>query len=276
MKNFKSLLLAVAVAAGALFTSCTEDTATTVTIKLDAVSVTSPTAVTGTITAAGVLKSVSLLKDSATSSSTVSGWPKTTFTTGNPIVGADGNYTVRIENLAAGSYTLSATDKNDVQSTQKFTVVDPLQSLSADVTMFCTLNDGSNNTTCASVDGSTFAIKSATATEQAKIDFVFFYHGLYAPSAYAAKNLTATIAAWTTKNATTFVKSTTITYATATYAAVKAAADAAVDTSILTLPDNDVIVFKTAAGKVGVLKVVSVTQGYAPTDKIVISVKVQK
>lgn len=281
MKNFKSLLLAVAVAAGALFTSCTTDTATTVTIKLDALSVTTPAPVTGTITAVGVLKTVTLLKDSASSSKTVSGWPKTTFTAGSAIVeGTAGAYTVRIESLSAGTYTLSATDKNDVQSTQKFTVVAAtvtpvLTALTSNVTLLCSLSDGTTKTTAASIDGMTYSLKDATATEQMKVDFVYFYKGMYSPSAYASKTFTVTTSSWTTKNATTFAKTTTIGYTDATYAAVKTAADAATATSVLDLMANDVVVFKTAAGKVGVFKVVSITAGYTSVDNVVISVKAQ-
>jgi hypothetical protein len=292
MKNFKSLLLAVAVAAGALFTSCTEDAATTVTIKFDAASFTAPAAVTGTITAAGVLKSVSLLKDSANSSSTVSGWPKTTFTTGNPIVGADGNYTVRIQNLSAGSYTLSATDKNDVQSTQKFTVlaaavvVTPvLTTLRSATTIYCTLGDGSNKSTCASADGSTYAAATATSAQKKTVDFVYFNasgtsFGIYSPA--AVPTACTTIVAWASadKNTTLFAKNTTLDFATATYAQVKAAADAIATTAttvtgLAATSPNNVVVFKTAAGKVGIFKVNSITTGFLATDNVNINIKVQ-
>ena len=279
MKNLKMFFMATVLVAGAMFTSCTPEAVTTVTITLDKTSVDAGTAITGKIAAEGTLTSVTLLKDSGTVTNTVKGWPKTTFTTADPVtLGAAGSYTVRIESLTAGSYTLKATDKNGVESSQKFTVVDTtpvLTALTSATTILCTLADGSNNTTCASADGSVYAPKSATAAQQATIDFVYFYGGMYAPS-NVPTSLTATFTAWTTKNATKFAKSTSIAYATATYADVKTAADAATATSVTALAANDVVVFKTVAGKVGVFKVNSITAGYASSDNVVINIKVVK
>ena len=291
MKNFKSLLLAVVVATGALFTSCTEDAATTVTISLDAVSVTSPAPITGKITAAGMLKTVSLLKDSASGSKTVAGWPKTTFVAGGAIVeGTMGAYTVRIENLAVGTYTLEATDKNDVKSTQKFTVtaaavVAPtLTAVATATTIYCTVGDGSSLSTCASADGSTYAPNAATTAQQGKIDFVFYTGNgttygpakcIYAPS--AIPTLLTALNAWTVKNQTILVKTTAITYADATYSAVKTIADAATSNSVSGLVIGDVVVFKTAGTtpKYGVFKVNTITGSYTKDDNVNINIKVQ-
>ena len=289
MKNFKSLLLAVAVAAGALFTSCTEDTASTVTVKLDAVTFSDTVEVKGSITAAAGLESVMLLKDDATLRTIK------TFTTGEITTKSDGVYTVALDKLVAGSYKLRATDKNANEHTFAFTVtttapavVTPvLTPLTNNITIFTTSSDGITLSTCASATGTTYAAKNLGSTDQAKIDFIYFngngttvaagpHTTIYAPNATPTA-LDAALTGWSTKNATKFSKQTSNIYSTTDYAAVKLIADAASATSASDLATGDEVVFKTASGKVGIFKVVSVlaTSAYANTENIVISVKVQ-
>ncbi|MDD3079890.1 MAG: hypothetical protein PHH37_12420 [Paludibacter sp.] len=278
MKKLSLLFIATAmVAFTSFFSSCTDNEPTTVTITLDASTFESGAAVTGTIKATGELSSVTLLKNGPT----VDGWPITDFSAGSSIVGSDSTYTIRISGLADGTYTLRATDKNSVEDNKTFTVETTITmtALENATKIYCTLADGSSNSTCASANGTTYAANSATAEEQTNIDFVYFNNhgtslGIYAPSAVPTE-IATTFANWTTKNTTLFAKTTAISYSTATYTEVKAAADAATATSVEGLATNDVVVFKTAAGKVGVFKVNSITSGFLATDYVEINIKVQ-
>jgi uncharacterized protein (TIGR02145 family) len=242
-------------------------------IKLDSTTFHSTSPITGSITTTSNLKSVTLYRDG----SIVSGWPKTTFGIGQPIAGtsANGTFIIKIDSLfSAANYTLKATDINDNDYNQNFTVEKQLIEIVLPVKIFCTLVDGTNNTTCSSKDGTTYAPKNATPSQQQIIDFVYFYGAVYAPSNVISA-LTSTFSNWIIKNATTFAKTTTIGYSTATYEQVKSIADAAIDKSIKALAINDVVIFKTAAGKVGVFKVNTITAGYSASDYIEISIKVQ-
>jgi hypothetical protein len=289
MKNFKSLLLAVAVAAGALFTSCTEDTASTVTVKLDAVSFSDSVEIKGSITAAAGLESVMLLKDDATVKTIKS------FTTGEITTKSDGVYIVALNKLVAGNYKLRATDKNANEHTFAFKVTAPavatpvLTALANNITIYNTPADGITYSTCASATGITYKAGGLVEADQAKIDFVY-YNGngttwgphttMYAPNSTPAGTTTTGLTAitnWTVKNATKFSKQTTSIYSTTDYAAVKLIADAATATSAPVLAIGDEYVFKTAGNKVGIFKVVNVglATDYSNTANVVISIKVQ-
>jgi len=280
MKRLNWFLMATVVAFASVFTSCSDDKLTTVNITLESAVITSGASVTGQITALDKLETVTLLNAKG---STVTNWPVTSFKS-LPIIktDVDGVYTILIPNLADGSYTLRATDKSAVESNVTFTVgsVGTLKTLTSATTIYCTLSDGSSNSTCASADGTTYAALSATATQQADIDFVYFNASgnalaIYAPSAVPSA-LTRAFSSWTVKNATRFAKTTSISFTNTTYADVKAAADAASVTSTTALAANDVVVFKTAAGKVGIFKVNSITSGFLATDNVKINIKVQQ
>jgi len=269
--------MAAVVALVSLFTSCNREEVTTVKITLDAAAFSSGSSVTGSIAALGGLESVTLLKDGAT----VAGWPIKSFTTGSSITGAAGAYAIRISDLADGNYTLRATDKKNAEDNVTFTVGASyaLSTLSSATTIYCTLADGSNKSTCASADGSTYAANAATAAQQATIDFVYFNQsgtslGIYSPGSVPSV-LSTTFASWTVKNTTYFAKTASISYSTATYAEVKTAADAANSTSVTGLAANNVVVFKTAAGKIGIFKVNSITTGYLAADNVNVNIKVQ-
>lgn len=276
-------LVALMVATVSMFTSCDKTTdLTTVKITLDGTSTAyaSGTVVTGSIVALGELQTVTLLKDGAT----VSGWPVTTFGTVSKITGnATTGYTFRLLDLVDGSYSMRATDKSGAEDNVTFTIATAvtLKTIATATTINCTLSDGSGKSTCASADGTTYEPKTATAAQQATVDFVYFNLSgtalaIYSPSAAAVlPALTNAFTTWTTKNITKFAKTTTITYDAATYATVKTAADAATETSVTALAVGTVVVFKTAAGKVGIFKVNSITAGYGVTDNVVINIKVQ-
>ncbi len=280
MKILNWFLMATVVAFASFFTSCTTDELTSVNISLESATISSGASVNGQITALDKLETVTLLNASG---STVAGWPVTSFKA-LPILKSetDGLYTILITGLADGDYTLRATDKSAVESNVTFTVgaVGTLKTLANATTIFCTLADGSNNSTCASADGTTYAAGSASATQQADIDFVYFNASgstlaIYAPSAVPSA-LKSTFANWSVKNETRFAKTTSVSFTTATYADVKVAADAASVSSVTALAANDVVVFKTAAGKVGIFKVNSITSGFLATDNVKINIKVQQ
>jgi hypothetical protein len=118
MKKVSFMMIAAFVAVSSMFVSCgEEDEPGVVTVTVDAAEVAHNAAVTGKIKSTYALKDVQLLLDG----NSVSGWPITKFEA-NPIVGKDGDYTFRIENLAAGQYTIEANDKDGVRGSATFTV----------------------------------------------------------------------------------------------------------------------------------------------------------
>jgi hypothetical protein len=275
----KLFLVTLIVASLSMFTSCDKTTdLTVVKISLDATSFASGAAVTGGIVALGELQSVTLLKEGTS----VSGWPVTTFATGSKITGsASAGYAFRLLDLADGSYSMRATDKSGAEDNVTFTVatVGSLKTITTATVIYCTLSDGSGKSTCASADGTTYEPKTATATQQATVDFVYFNLSgtalaIYSPSSIPTA-LTNAFTTWTAKNTTKFAKTTTITYDAATYASVKTAADAATETSVTGLATGTVVVFKTAAGKVGIFKVNTITAGFGGSDNVNINIKVQ-
>ena len=177
--------------------------------------------------------------------------------------------------LAFGAFFSSCTPDTPVQEVA-------LTAVASSTTIYCTLADGSTNSTCASADGTTYSPKTATATQQAKVDFVYFNlsgtsYGIYSPSSIPTVINTTTnnFVNWTTKNTTYFSKTTDIFSSATNVSDIQTIADAATSTSVTGLAANDVVVFKTAAGKVGLFKVVSITTGYGATDKVVVDIKVE-
>jgi hypothetical protein len=284
----KNLFFAAVIAVVAIFSSCTSNDPATVSITIDNAAVKVGTAVTGKIaTTGGDLVSVALLKDGAT----VAGYPVTTFTKG-AVMGSAGSYNIRFDSLAVGSYSIKAIGKNSVEDTKTFTVsadvvLPTLVEVAPNVTIYCNSADGySAKSTCASADGVTYAPKVNSTTfldvaTQAKIDFVYFNDkgtsfGIYAPSAVPTA-ISSSFSGWTTKNATTFSKNpTSIAYSSATYTQVAAAALTSTASSVTGLVKDDVVVFKTASGKIGLFQVVSITPGYNPGDNVVVNIKISK
>ena len=283
----KNLFFAAAIAVVAIFSSCTPaEEPATVSITLDKDTVVLNSAVTGKIsTVGGDLVSVTLMKNDAT----VAGYPVTTFTKG-AVMGNGGTYNIRFDSLAVGNYSIKAVGKNSSEATKKFVVKSPavvptLEVAASNVTIYCNSGDGySAKSTCASADGKTYAPKVNETTfldlaSQAKVDFVYFNDkgtsfGIYAPSAVPAA-ISTSFSEWKTKNPTTFAQST-IAYSSATYTQVADAAKTITANSVTGLKQGNVVVFKTASGKVGLFEVVSKTNGYNPEDNIVINIKISK
>ena len=103
---------------------------------------------------------------------------------------------------------------------------------------------------------------------------------IYAPN---HSDLAAIVSGWpsSARNATTFAKSSTLDFDTATENDVLTASQNLSASIVSQLKDGDVVVFKTAStsttpSKVGLFKVINITDGYSPTaDYVKIQVRIQ-
>lgn len=184
------------------------------------------------------------------------------------------------------TYTFTVTDNNDetatetVKITAEQTGTTPAGSLKpviSGVKIYCTVGDGTGKSTCASIDGTTYAPASASTSEQEKIDFVYFYQsstGIYAPDATPSV-LDDAFTSWTVKNSTKFGKVTTD-FSTVTYDDVVSLTDGLSSSSLTGLEANDVVAFKTEDGSRGVFQVSSIEPGFNADDYIVINIKVEE
>jgi len=147
----------------------------------------------------------------------------------------------------------------------------------SNVKMFCTLVDGSNLSAAASVDGSLYALVSATTSNRTKIDFVYFYGKMYSPNSIASatgtfSNMTN---GWAKKNDTRFVLLSGVDFATVTAENIVSIAGLPTATSVA-VSNGAVVGFVTDAGKIGIFKVVDYKAGYNVTDYCTIDIKVQQ
>ncbi|MBN1187894.1 MAG: hypothetical protein JXB49_36810 [Bacteroidales bacterium] len=287
MKKLNLLLAFVAIAMiGFMSTSCSDEEAVGPTITLTADGITTDqTLETGeTFTVAWIatkgdanLAEFTIMRDDQN----IGDYPDTDIPNDN----YQGSDVLTVpSNEGTYVYTLKVTDKDGLSDDVSLTITaeeaapaGSISEVAASVKIMCTLGDGSGKSTCASADGTTYAPKTATATDQAKVDFVYFYQtsaGMYAPSAIPS-SLSTAFSSWTTKNTTYFAKTTSIAYASATYADVSAAAASLSATSITGLNAGDNVVFKTSTNKVGIFTVTAVEPGYNSTDYITISIKLE-
>jgi len=187
---------------------------------------------------------------------------------------------------AAGThvYTAIAYDKEGNASTaQTITIVVGALPEVANPNIFCTIAGGGTTSTCASADGTVYDPAVANSAQQLKIDFVYFSGNgttpygpaasIYAPSAVPS-GLSILFSNWTTKNATLLAK-TNLSYASATFAQVYNEAKTLTTNSVSKLVAGDVVIFKTASGKVGIFTVDLVSGTSNATDFISISLATQ-
>ncbi|MDR2038621.1 MAG: hypothetical protein LBQ60_11925 [Bacteroidales bacterium] len=140
--------------------------------------------------------------------------------------------------------------------------------------MYCSVKDGSFETTAASVDGTLIIPKTATAEQIAKCDFVYFYTNkatMYSPQ--SAPTSLEEIAGWTTKNDTRFAVLSNVDFAEITAGNIIEKAGNPTATTADFIKDS-VVAFKTSKGKVGVFKVTDLQAGYDGTDYCIIDIKV--
>jgi len=185
------------------------------------------------------------------------------------------------------------TDKENLSDTATAVITvderipDTLVSIFEDVKLAPASGDGSLTNNCASVDGSIFTYNDAVddADLQAKCDIVYHYTTktlLYSPAAVTSVFGNDAYSGWDTKNETMF-NATDL--AVADFDAITELSDAEIISAysnddaankIEEVAADDVIAFKTAAGKMGLIKVIEVKEGYNSTDYIIIDIKVQK
>jgi len=267
------------------FTSCGEDTLVDgPEISFDQagpIVTTGTTAtITGSIVAEGELERVVLSKTVGESTSSLE--TITSFSTGTVTTTDDLNYdfTYTLSDVTENTtFKVRAEDKegNFAEETIEIEAGAGLKDEVTNVKIYCTLGDGSGESTCASVDGSTYAPKNATAAEQGKVDFVYFYSanaGIFSPDDIPSV-LDDAFTTWTVRN-TTRMEIVDVEYDDVTLAEVVEATNGISDTSVEDLEVGDVVGFITDDDKVGVFEVQEIEPGYNGTDYIVINIKVQE
>jgi len=276
-----------AISMALFFNSCTEETNNPPTISFDQASplvlasgVTSAT-LTGTIVADAGLNTVEFRKIVGLSESLL--LTVTSFSSGNVTTTDDINYTFNylLENITENTtLQVTAIDKDDQEESLSIEIEVTVSNLKPEVSnvkIYCTLGDGSGESTCASVDGSTYAPKLASEAEQVVVDFVYFYStnaGIFSPSDLPSV-LDDAFTTWTVFN-TTLMEVVDVDYASVTYAQVADATDGITSTSVENLEVGDVVGFITEDDKIGVFEVDEIEPGYNATDYIVINIKVEE
>jgi len=196
-------------------------------------------------------------------------------------------------------YLFIINDSEGLADSMSFTITvlktwDPIDSWE-DLNLMVASGNGNNDNTCASIDGTLFSYNDGTADAnlQAKADFVYYYLGgnstdagtdgraiISAPSA-VSDLINAGFADWTTKNVTEFYE---IIMTSAEFDAME---DDEMILELVTgtplagntaegLVSGDVVGFETSAGKKGIFKVTALEPGWAISQSITISIKVQQ
>ena len=289
----KNLFFAAAIAVVAIFSSCTPaaEVEPTVTVKIDSATYKTRQGINGTITlTAGELSTV-VLDSAGTVIRTYNKFTELPITSSSKE-----SYIVKYDSLRVGKYTLKATLKTGQYGTKAFEVVKKttpvevptLKSVASDLQIFSTLKDGSNKTTCASINGMAYEPKTISVSDQSKIDFVYLFYKMYSPSAAKEAKSTTTpgeplmkpFEYWASPNSTVMVRPTTpLNYTSSTYAEVVTAIGTSALNIVTDLKVGDVVAFKTSGNKYGMFKVNSFSTGstgYSDTDYIKVDIKVQQ
>jgi len=203
------------------------------------------------------------------------------------------------EDDGAYEYLFIISDKDGLADSASFTIevlktYDPIDTY-ADLNIMVASGNGNNDNTCASVDGTLFSYVDGTADAelQAKADFVYYYLGgnstdagddgraiISAPSAVSVL-INGGFEDWTTKNVTEFYE---VSMTSAEFDAMeddemileKVVGDPLAGNSVEGLVSGDVVGFMTSAGKKGIFKVTALVPGWAVSQSITITVKVQQ
>jgi ribosomal protein L35AE/L33A len=294
MKKLTFIALAL-VAMATTFTSCKKDTTNDATISL--AGDTGYTAVDATVAPGATIK----IKWTATCTTTnmafvsitrddspLTGWIDKEIPSASKATYIDEASLTVPASGGPFTYAVIIEDKDKAELISKSIVItlgaSTVINLKAEITgvkIMGTLADGSGNSSCATADGSVYSPKTISSGDVSKVDFIYVsFKGMYCPSSLSSADagFASTLGtAWSTKNTTNFLKVTDLDYTAATYATVLAKASTATATSTSALSVNDIVVFKTAAGKVGAFKVTDVhgTAGVA-TDYVTINIKVQE
>lgn len=289
-----NFFLGIGVAALALFfNSCSDTTHPAPTITFDNDSIVlaagdSSATLTGTINAEAGLDQVTVYKVTSSSETQV-GSTYSSFKSGDITTTDDINYNFRItvsditENM---SIKISTIDK-DKQTASKSIKVYVTPASGNQINEFTAVMMGAQSNTSAGstaslTTGKVYTISGGNAkSNSASVDIVYYYGSknaaLYSPSQSDIQNVTAYgITSWSTINNTKLSMSS---ISSSTFDAITddSGISSAGTPSSDVVPDlavNDVVVFQTASGKMGVFKVTNVQTG--STGSITIDVKVQK
>jgi len=291
MKKVKFLTLIASIATLGFFaTSCssTTDTAPVITPSANCV-------VTGSSIALGdsVLLEYTVTSDNKLATVEITDQTSSTLKSFSDVTATI--YKAWIKPSVVGTYTfnLVVVDKKDLKSTSSVTItVTAALSEYTTTLLFAPTDNKTSKTFISTSTGTTYEV-TGFSTNSSSIDFGYFYgasnHATLASSndyLTTAYNL-ATLYPNATLNATTFAKvATGTTFASLTSASSIQAAYVAGTLStdgstggagrIKLLDAGSTVAFKTAAGKYGVISVVSVSGTSNAGDKITIDVKVQK
>lgn len=196
-------------------------------------------------------------------------------------------------------YLFIITDNDGLADSASFTIEvlktwDPIDTWE-DLTLQVASSNGNNLNTCASIDGTVFSYNDGTADAelQAKADFVYFYLGgnstdagddgraiISAPSAVSAI-INGGFEDWDTKNVTEFY---TVSMTSADFDAMTddekilelVTGDPMAGNAVEGLVSGDIVGFETSTGKKGLFKVTALLPGWAVSQSITISIKVQQ
>jgi len=224
------------------------------------------------------LKSVDLQQDGRS----VTGWPKTDFkTVGQPIVGKDGNYTINIFGLTAGTkYKLVAVDKNDKQDSKEFTTTGGGTTTGGEIQTWSAkllgAQNSSNGSAFASIDGGIFSQSQSNANA----NIIDITYGVLSGNsgAFISPSTRGSLGFNTITGGTIthFVKTT---FTAAQFTAMTddeefATGITATATDVRNIAVGDVYFFQNAAGKKGLIHVSALVAG--ASGSVTINVKVQK
>jgi hypothetical protein len=288
----KLTLIAIAlVAMAATFTSCKKDTTNDAAISLagdagytatDATVAPGATFMvkwTATCTTTN-MAFVSITKDDAALSS----WDKKAISSSSESTYIDQATLTAPLNAGAYTYAIVIYDKDNnvlVSKSIVITVGVTGPSLGAEITnvkLYSADVNGAN--ACAASSSGVIYTPETTATgDRGKVDFIWVYDNMYSVASTQASSdagIQSICSGWSPANTTTFLKVTDIDYSTATYSQIFAKDASITGTIASSLAANDVVVFKTQAGKYGIFKVSSISGTYQTTDYIIINIKVQQ
>jgi hypothetical protein len=287
MKKINLLISALIIAGFAFVTSCTKDSnPPTINFKGGAtytssdVTIEAGTSLTFGITATSGSAKLTNFKITTTSGAAP---VDTTFSSDS----FNEDYTFEFPEVGVNALTFTITDKDGQTAELSLTVT--VNAAASTINSYTEVLLGSygspTGSSFASVDGTVYSMADAKANS-AKVDWLYYYGTghqatLAAPddalAATVFSNATTGLAQWATRNATRFTKITTA----VVWADVQSATDIAgiagtpASTDANELAVNNIVAFKTASNKLGLIKIIAIT-GTAGTSTIKYDVKVQK
>lgn len=274
MKKVKGLFLA-ALAAAAMFTSCSDDNAAGPEIKFvnydgAAMSINKGDTVKFTYQAvAGDAKIATTVVTYAFGSNDDALASSTTKELDN---GFEVTVAQKLSEVGVYTFTIYAADKDDKvdSATVVVTVKDAAVALGAGSTITLGASGNTANGSYYSVDSKTVYKTEDAKTNVAKVSFVYNYDATAKASIYSATESTAlkTLAGVTE---TKFILATGVTFATATDADLAKFTPNAI--KLTGLAKGDVIAYKTAAGKTGFILVEALVEAADGTATLVVKMK---